>query len=108
MVVEGAHAVDHVRKLRGSTNPSDADIGSIAGDYTVDSYQLADWAGRSIRNLVHASGSVEEAKREIKLWFEEDEVLDYDLAIEKILYTKEWEKLNADKRPTKKTKKSKR
>jgi nucleoside-diphosphate kinase len=101
MVVSGAHAISHVRKMRGSTNPSDADIGSISGDYTIDSYQLADWGQRSIRNLVHASGSVEEAEREMMVWFSEQEILDYDLAIEQILYTKEWEKLNADKNPHK-------
>lgn len=101
MVWAGAHAIEHVRKLRGATNPSSADIGTISGDFTIDSYQLSDWAGRSIRNLAHASGSVQEAQREISLWFDEDEILDYDLAIENILYTKEWEKLNRDKKPTK-------
>ena len=57
----------------------------------VDSYFISDLQERAIRNLVHASGNVEEAETEIKLWFKEGEIYDYDLAIEKILYAKEWE-----------------
>jgi nucleoside-diphosphate kinase len=91
MVIEGAHAIAHVRKLRGATNPLGADIGTITADYTIDSYFIADVDSRAIRNLVHASGNVEEAENEIKIWFAENEVLDYDLAIDKILYSMEWE-----------------
>ncbi len=91
LVVEGAHAVAHVRKIRGATNPLGADIGTITGDYTIDSYFISDIDERAIRNLVHASGTVEEAEIEIKLWFRKDEIMDYDLAIEKILYSKDWE-----------------
>lgn len=91
MVVEGAHAIVHVRKIRGATNPLGADIGTITGDYTIDSYFISDLDGRAIRNLVHASGTVEEAESEIKLWFKESEIMDYDLAIDKILYSMEWE-----------------
>ncbi len=91
MVIEGAHAVAHVRKIRGGTNPLTADIGSITADLAIDSYFLSDPDERAVRNLVHASGSVVEAEREIKLWFSEDEIIDYELAIEKILYDKDWE-----------------
>ena len=91
MVVEGAHAIAHVRKIRGATNPLGADIGTITGDYTIDSYFISDLDTRAIRNLVHASGTVEEAENEIKIWFEEGELMDYDLAIDKILYSKDWE-----------------
>lgn len=91
MVVEGVHAVAHIRKIRGATNPLAADMGTITADYTVDSYFISDLQERAIRNLVHASGNVEEAETEIKLWFKEGEIYDYDLAIEKILYAKEWE-----------------
>jgi len=91
MVIEGAHAIQHVRKLRGHTNPLSADVGTITADYTIDSYFIADHTGRPIRNLVHASGTVEEAEHEIGLWFDENEVHRYSLAIEKILYSKEWE-----------------
>ncbi len=91
MVIEGAHAVAHVRKIRGATNPLAADVGTITADYTIDSYFVSDPDERAIRNLVHASGSTVEAEREIKLWFDTNEIHDYDLAIEKILYSKEWE-----------------
>ncbi len=91
MVIEGAHAVAHVRKIRGATNPLAADMGTITADYTVDSYFISDLQVRAIRNLVHASGNVEEAENEIKIWFEEKEIHDYDLAIEAILYSKDWE-----------------
>lgn len=100
MVIEGAHAIAHVRKIRGATNPLAADVGTITADYTIDSYFLSDPDERAIRNLVHASGSVTEANREIALWFNEREIHDYDLAIEKILYSKEWE--SARKELTKK------
>ncbi|MCA9379513.1 nucleoside-diphosphate kinase [Candidatus Dojkabacteria bacterium] len=96
MVIEGAHAIQHVRKMRGHTNPLAADVGTITADLTIDSYFIADDAERAIRNLVHASGSVDEAENEIKIWFKESEICDYDLAIEKILYSKEWEEERAD------------
>ncbi len=91
IVIEGAHAIAHIRKIRGHTNPLSADVGTITADLTIDSYFIGDEAERAVRNLVHASGSAEEAAREIKIWFKESEVYDYDLAINKILYSKEWE-----------------
>jgi nucleoside-diphosphate kinase len=91
IVIEGAHAIAHVRKIRGATNPLGADIGSITADLAMDSYFVADEADRAVRNLVHASGNPEEAQREINLWFKPEELFDYELAIEKILYSKDWE-----------------
>lgn len=91
MVIEGAHAIAHVRKIRGATNPLGADVGTITGDYTIDSYFISDLDNRAIRNLVHASGSVDEAENEIKIWFKKNDILDYDMAIDQILYSKEWE-----------------
>lgn len=91
MVIEGAHAISHVRKIRGGTNPLSADVGSITADYTIDSYFISDEDARAVRNLAHASGTVEEAENEIKIWFSKQEIHDYSLAIEKILYSKEWE-----------------
>lgn len=92
MVIEGAHAVEAVRKIRGHTNPLAADVGTITADLTIDSYFISDPDERAIRNLVHASGSTDEAEREIKLWFNTKELYNYDLAIEKILYDREWVK----------------
>lgn len=96
MVIEGAHAVEVVRKIRGGTNPLTADVGTITADLTIDSYMISDDSGRAVRNLVHASSSIEEATREIKVWFKENEIVDYDLAIEKILYDKHWEDVRED------------
>ncbi|MBI5077128.1 nucleoside-diphosphate kinase [Candidatus Falkowbacteria bacterium] len=86
MIWEGSKAVGIVRKITGGTEPLSSDVGTIRGDYTIDSYDLSDSADRAIRNLVHASGSVEEAEKEITLWFKKDELIEYNLVLEKILY----------------------
>ncbi len=86
MVWQGAHAVEIVRKITGSTEPLSSDVGTIRGDYVLDSYVMTDGDDRSIRNLVHASGSVAEAGQEIPLWFNEAELHNYRLVQEAILY----------------------
>ncbi len=86
MVWQGAHAVGIVRKITGGTEPLSSDIGTIRGDFVLDSYQVSDSDNRSIRNLVHASGSPEEAEQEIRLWFSEKELLSYRLISDAILY----------------------
>jgi len=86
MVWQGANAVELVRKITGSTAPLNADMGTIRGDYTLDSYALADLDRRSIRNLIHASGAVDEAEKEIPIWFSKKELLEYRLIAEEILY----------------------
>lgn len=89
MVWQGAHAVGIVRKVTGSTEPLSSDVGTIRGDYVLDSYQMSDQDGRAVRNLVHASGSPEEAEQEISLWFSPEEVQAYRLIGERILYEKD-------------------
>ena len=86
IVLQGVHSVGIVRKLVGSTEPLTSDVGTIRGDLTIDSYELADADQRAVRNLVHASGSVEEAEKEIILWFNKEELHDYKLMNEKVLY----------------------
>ena len=86
MVWEGAHAVELVRKLVGKTEPRSSDVGTIRGDFVLDSYAMADTDNRAIRNLIHASGSVKEAEMEIPHWFKADEVMNYKLVQESILY----------------------
>ena len=86
MVWQGAHAVNIVRKITGGTEPLTSDVGTIRGDFVLDSYQMADTDGRAVRNLIHASGSVEEANSEIKHWFNHDEMVNYRLVQEQILY----------------------
>ncbi len=75
MVLEGFHAVKIVRKIVGGTEPLSSAMGTIRGDYVVDSYQLAVDEDRSVRNLVHASGSVKEAEDEIAHWFTKEEII---------------------------------
>lgn len=86
MVVEGNQAIAVARKLAGATEPKTSDVGTIRGDYTVDSYGHAMHEGRSIRNLIHCSDEPEEAEREIKVWFGDGEILDYVTAQERIMY----------------------
>ncbi|MEX0690050.1 MAG: nucleoside-diphosphate kinase [Candidatus Paceibacterota bacterium] len=69
MIVQGVHAIDMVRKIVGPTMPSDADMGTIRGDFSVDSPALANKEKRAIMNLVHASETLEEAEHEIEYWF---------------------------------------
>jgi nucleoside-diphosphate kinase len=97
MVWEGPHAVSLGRKTAGATNPLIADIGSIRGDYSTESYELADDIERAIHTLIHASSSVQEAEREIKIWFSEDEILNYDLVTETVFYTKDWGRVKKSK-----------
>ncbi len=86
MIWQGAHAVKIIRKLTGGTEPLTSDVGTIRGDYVLDSYQMTDADGRAIRNLVHASGSPAEAEMEIKHWFKENEIINYRLVQDEILY----------------------
>lgn len=86
MAWQGLGAVGLVRKLTGSTEPISSDVGTIRGDFTLDSYAMSDTSERSIRNLVHASGDVPEAEKELALWFKPSELLAYRLIADEILY----------------------
>jgi nucleoside-diphosphate kinase len=93
MVWQGAHAVEIVRKITGDTEPLTSDVGTIRGDFVIDSYQMADADNRAVRNIVHASGSAEGAKKEIAHWFKETEIINYKLVQEQILYDVDWDGL---------------
>jgi nucleoside-diphosphate kinase len=83
MVLEGVNAVERVRTLCGATVPTKAAAGTIRGDYSLDSAIEANKRSRTIYNLIHASGSVEEAEVEIALWFKPNEIFkDYRLVYE--------------------------
>lgn len=86
MIWEGNQAVGIVKKLVGSTEPLSSDSGTIRGDYTLDSYNLASLDDRAVRNLIHCSDPVEDAAREIPIWFNDNEILNYRLLAEQILY----------------------
>lgn len=75
MIWQGSDVVKIVRKMVGSTYPSDALPGTIRGDFSVDSPLNSNTEQRSVYNLVHASGKPEEAESEIELWFKENEVI---------------------------------
>jgi len=86
MVWEGNQAVAVVTKITGTTEPATSDVGTIRGDYTLDSYGISAVDDRAVRNLIHCSDSVSEAEREISLWFKPEELLNYRLLAEEILY----------------------
>ncbi len=86
MVWEGNQAVGIIKKIVGSTEPLTSDGGTIRGDFTLDSYELASLDARAVRNLVHCSDPLEDAVREIPIWFTETEILNYRLISEQILY----------------------
>lgn len=91
LVLEGNTAVQTVRNIIGGTNPLTADIGTIRGDLTIDDFSQADAESRSVRNLMHASGTVDEAKREIPLWFETKELHAYQTVMDKVLHDPKWD-----------------
>lgn len=69
MVIEGDDAISLIRKIVGSTNPKEADLGTIRGDFAMDTG----------RNIIHASDSPNSAKREIDLFFDDNEICEYEI-----------------------------
>ncbi|MFT4311927.1 MAG: nucleoside-diphosphate kinase [Candidatus Woesearchaeota archaeon] len=86
LVLEGHNAILHVRKLVGDTSPEQSAPGTIRGDYSFDTYQLADTSKRALQNLIHASSSQDDAKREIGLWFTNQEIHSWKRIDEELLY----------------------
>lgn len=83
MVLEGVEAVELVRKLVGSTEPKSSAPGTIRGDFSHMSYGYADETGKGIPNLIHASGDLADAEKEIPHWFSDAELYDYSAVHEK-------------------------
>lgn len=86
ILLEGLHAIDNIRLIAGPTLPFAAPPGTIRGDYSLDSPALANANKRPVRNMVHASGNVEEAKYEEELWFHKDEIHKYKRADEDVMF----------------------
>ncbi len=84
-VLEGPHSVELVRKIVGHTLPLKANPGTIRGDFSYDSSYLANTGKRPIKNLLHASGTIEEAQFEIDLWFKQEELHSYERVEEKVM-----------------------
>lgn len=82
MVLEGIHVIDVVRKIIGYTLPYKAAPGTIRGDFSINAPDLANMVGSACKNLIHASGTTEEADREIANWFSPDEILTWQRADE--------------------------
>lgn len=86
IVIEGHNAVATVRKIVGPTSPEHAAPGTIRGDFSHETYVMADTKGRPIQNLIHASGTKEEAEREITVWFTPKELHAYMRVDEGLFY----------------------
>ena len=85
-VVSGVHAIDMVRKICGNSLPNLAEMGTIRGDFSVDSAVSANLNKRSIRNIIHASENKQEVENELSLWFKSEEIHDYKRAEEDIMF----------------------
>ena len=76
MVIEGDECISLIRKMVGATNPQEADLGTIRGDFAI----------QTGRNIVHASDSPASAEREIALFFQDDEICEYQLPDQELVY----------------------
>ncbi len=86
MVVKGIHAIAMVRKLAGPTMPTEADMGTIRGDFSIDDATAANRDKRAVHNILHVSETPEEADHEIIFWFAPEDICDYKRAEEDIMF----------------------
>ena len=86
IVVKGVHAIDMIRKLCGNTMPALAEMGTIRGDFSVDSAAAANRGKRAVHNIVHASETEGEAEHELDFWFSPEEIHDYKRAEDDIMF----------------------
>jgi nucleoside-diphosphate kinase len=85
-VLEGFDAVATVRKIVGSTYPNEAAPGTIRSDFSHYSAAGSKITGKAVANLVHASGNKDEAAQEVQLWFDKDELHEYQTLAEQYTY----------------------
>lgn len=87
MVWEGNQAVAVIKKIVGGTEPLTSDVGTIRGDYSLDSYHLSDLDARgAVRNLIHCTDDPAEYEREAMIWFKPEEIVNYRHIQEAMLY----------------------
>jgi len=86
-IIEGPNAISMVRKICGATEPGQAQVGTIRGDFSVDTYKLANNLKRPLKNIVHASSSLKDAEKEIKVWFSKEEILIYKRCDEEAMFS---------------------
>ncbi len=84
MVWQGPDAIQICRKLRGHTIPLLAQTGTLHSDFSFDSSTLSASLDRVVKTFVHASGSQDEAVREIKYWFKDTEFKNYEREIDQL------------------------
>lgn len=77
ILLEGRHAVENVINAAGPTMPVNAPAGTIRGDFSTDSAAYANDERRGVSNLIHISGSIEEANFEKTVWFTPEEIHNY-------------------------------
>jgi len=82
MVWEGPNAVTVARKLRGHTIPALATPGTLLAQFSFDSSPLSASLDRVVKTFIHASGSMDEAEREIKYWFPKIEFKNYEREVD--------------------------
>jgi nucleoside-diphosphate kinase len=86
LAIEGVAAVANVRRIVGTTYPNDAPIGTIRGDFAHMSKAYSVAHGKSVANLIHASGNLAEARQEVALWFAPEELFDYQTLAERFTF----------------------
>jgi nucleoside-diphosphate kinase len=69
IIVQGPNAIACMRKMAGNTEPTSSEVGTIRGDYSTDSFEIADLQQRPIKNMIHVSDSPTSSQREINVWF---------------------------------------
>lgn len=84
--VEGYETIEIVRKISGNTIPVLAAAGTVRGDFSHDTIDLANEQNRPLRNLIHASDAVEDGEKEVALWFKPGELFDYKRADEELMF----------------------
>lgn len=89
IALEGNHAIDNVRMIVGATIPAFAPPGTIRGDYSTDSAALANIEKRAIKNVVHASGQIDEGEKEVSYWFGAEDLHEYRRADEEVMFKKD-------------------
>lgn len=83
-VWEGPHAIEIARKIRGHTIPYLSPAGTIHASFSYDSSPLSSQLNRVVKTFIHASGSRDEAEREIKYWFGKTEFKSYEREVDKL------------------------
>ncbi|MDB5179052.1 MAG: nucleoside diphosphate kinase, nucleoside-diphosphate kinase [Patescibacteria group bacterium] len=90
MVLEGAHVIEVVRKIRGNTSPLQAEVGTIGFDYSMESYEVSNAGDWAVKNIIHGSDSADNYAREVAIWFKPEEVVNYETVLTEVAYTKKW------------------